>query len=287
MSVSRSTPSFDVGGDRMIRARQSKSAPVGVVSKVLRVFEALGAAPEGLPLKDVALRTGINKSTAYRFLAHLEFEGYLFRDDAGSYLVGPKLVRLGSGIGYQTSLRKISRPVLQDLWKVTGETVNLGTLDGQDVFYLDVLQSPHPFRMASPIGSWRPLYCTAMGKALAAFLPPEDKEHVLGSLKFEKLTPHTITQPLRLRRELESIRQRGYGLDDEEATLGARCISAPIVADQGKAVAAISVAGPVTRIGRDKIPFLAKAVMTSAKAISALLDASAFLEMEFAGGPQR
>jgi DNA-binding IclR family transcriptional regulator len=270
----------------MIRARQAKSAPVGVVTKVLRVFEALGAAPEGLPLKDVALRTGINKSTAYRFLAHLEFEGYLFRDDAGSYLVGPKLVRLGSGISYQTSLRKISRPVLQDLWKVTGETVNLGTLDGQDVFYLDVLQSPHPFRMASPVGSWRPIYCTAMGKAMAAFLPAQEKEHVLGSLKFERLTPHTITQPLRLRRELESIRQRGYGLDDEEATLGARCISAPIVIDQGKVAAAISVAGPVTRIGRDKIPFLAKAVMTSAKAISARLDASEFMEMEFAGGTQ-
>ncbi len=215
-------------GDRMIRARQSKSAPVGVVSKVLRVFEALGAAPEGLPLKDVAQRTGINKSTAYRFLAHLEFEGYLFRDDAGSYLVGPKLVRLGSGIGYQTSLRKISRPVLQDLWKVTGETVNLGTLDGQDVFYLDVLQSPHPFRMASPIGSWRPIYCTAMGKSVGRVLAARKTRSTCwdrSSLK-RKLTPRTITQPLRLRRELESIRQRGYGLDDEEATLGAHAASA-------------------------------------------------------------
>jgi DNA-binding IclR family transcriptional regulator len=266
----------------MIHARQSKSAPVGVVSKVLRVFEALNSSPEGLQLKDVAQRTGINKSTAYRFLAHLEFEGYLFRDDAGAYLVGPKLVRLGSGVSYQTSLRKISRPVLQDLWKVTGETVNLGTLDGQDVFYLDVLQSPHPFRMASPVGSWRPVYCTAMGKALAAFLPPEEKEHVLGSMKFERLTPHTITQVSRLRRELESVRERGYGVDDEEATLGARCISAPVVIDNGNVAAAISVAGPVARIGRDKIPFLAKAVITSAKAISTRLDASAAVEMEFA-----
>ncbi|MFY9803144.1 MAG: IclR family transcriptional regulator [Candidatus Acidiferrales bacterium] len=166
---------------------------------------------------------------------------------------------------------------------MTGETVNLGTLDGQDVFYLDVIQSPHPFRMASPVGAWRPLYCTAMGKALAAFLPPEEKEHVLGSLKFERLTPHTITQRQRLRRELESIRQRGYGVDDEEATLGARCISAPVVIEPGKVVAAISVAGPVTRIDRDKIPFLAKAVMASAHAISGCLNASAFMEMEFAG----
>src|SRR5580693_10718344 len=268
----------------VFRTRASKSAPVGVVSKVLRILEALNASPSGLQLKDIAEQTAIHKSTAYRFLAHLEAERYLYRDEFGAYMVGPKLVRLGSGISYQTTLRKISRPILQDLWKVTGETVNLGTLDGQDVFYLDVLQSPHPFRMASPVGSWRPIYCTAMGKALAAFLPLEEKEHVLGSLKFERLTPHTITQPLRLRRELESIRQRGYGLDDEEATLGARCISAPIVIDQGKVAAAISVAGPVTRIGRDKIPFLAKAVMTSAKAISARLDASEFMEMEFAGG---
>jgi DNA-binding IclR family transcriptional regulator len=266
----------------MIRARQSKSAPVGVVSKVLRVFEILSSAPEGLALKDIAQRTGINKSTAYRFLAHLEFEGYLYRDESGAYVVGPKLVRLGSGVSYQTSLRKISRPVLQELWRVTGETVNLGTLDGQDVFYLDVLQSPHPFRMASPIGSWRPVYCTAMGKALTAFLPAEEKEHVLGSLKFERHTPHTITQPMRLRRELDAIRQRGYGLDDEEATLGARCISAPVVIDRDKVAAAISVAGPVTRIGRDKIPFLAKSVMTSAKTISARLDASSFVDMEVA-----
>src|SRR6202451_4185199 len=215
----------------MIRARQAKSAPVGVVTKVLRVFEALSAAPEGLPLKDVALRTGINKSTAYRFLAHLEFEGYLFRDDAGSYLLGPRLVRLGSGVSYQTSLRKISRPVLQDLWKVTGETVNLGTLDGQDVFYLDVLQSPHPFRMASPVGSWRPVYCTAMGKALTAYLPEDEREHVLSSIHFERCTPHTLTRLPQFRKELEKVRQRGYALDDEEATLGARCVSAPILHD--------------------------------------------------------
>src|SRR5215469_4453980 len=271
----------------MIRARHSKSAPVGVVSKVLRVFEALNASPEGLQLKDVAQRTGINKSTAYRFLAHLEFEGYLYRDDSGGYVVGPKLVRLGSGVSFQTSLRKISRPVLQELWSVTGETVNLGTLDGQDVFYLDVLQSPHPFRMASPVGSRRPVYCTAMGKALTAFLPSDEKEHVLGSLNFERLTPRTITQPLRFRRELESIRQRRYGVDDEEATLGARCISAPVMMEQGKVAAAISVAGPVTRIGRDKIPLLAKAVVSSAKAISARLDSSNVFERESAAGFSR
>ena len=80
----------------MIYGRQSKSAPVGVVAKVLRILEAINASPSGLQLREIAQHTGINKSTAYRFMAHLEVEGYLFRDETGAYIVGPKLVRLGS-----------------------------------------------------------------------------------------------------------------------------------------------------------------------------------------------
>jgi DNA-binding IclR family transcriptional regulator len=260
----------------MIRAKESKSTPVGVVSKVLKILEALNASPAGLQLKDIAGQTGINKSTAYRFLAHLECEGYLFRDDLGAYLVGPKLVRLGSGATYQATLRRISRPVLQHLCKATNETVNLGILDGQDVYYIDVVQSPHPFRMATPVGTWRPVYCTAMGKALTANLPPDEKEHVLSSIRFERFTPRTLTRLPQLRRELEKVRQRGYALDDEEATLGARCVSAPILRDGGKVAAAISIAGPTTRIARDKIPTFAGEVVAAARAISTRLGASEF-----------
>jgi len=117
----------------VIRSRTSKSAPVGVVSKVLRILEALHDAPSGLQLRDVAKATGVNKSTAYRFLAHLENEGYLYRDSAALYVIGPKLARLGTGLNYDVMLRKISRPVLQQLWERVGETVNLGILDGHQV----------------------------------------------------------------------------------------------------------------------------------------------------------
>jgi DNA-binding IclR family transcriptional regulator len=258
----------------MIRARESKSAPVGVVSKVLRIFEALNASPDGLQLKDISQRTGINKSTAYRFLAHLETESYLFRADSGNYLVGPKLVRLGSGLTYQTALRTISRPLLQNLWKATSETINLGILDGQDVFYLDVLQSPHPFRMASQSGIWRPFYCTAMGKVLAAFLPADEKKHVISSVRLERFTPHTITRAAQLRKELEKVREKGYAVDDEEATLGARCIGAPILREDGSAAAAISVSGPTARVSRDKIPAFAQAVMSAARTISSRIGTS-------------
>ena len=258
----------------MIRAVESKSAPVGVISKVLRIFEALNASPAGLQLREIAEQTAINKSTAYRFLAHLESERYLFRDDSGAYLVGPRLVRLGSGSTYQMTLRKISRPVLQDLRNKTGETVNLGILDGQDVFYVDVVQSRHPFRMASRIGTLRPLYCTAMGKALAALLPAHEKERVLTSLRFERFTSRTITKLEQLREELARVEERGYALDDEEATQGARCISAPVLLEGEKVAAAISVAGPTIRIATDRIPFFVEAVRTAARTISARLSLS-------------
>ncbi|HXJ05359.1 MAG TPA: IclR family transcriptional regulator [Candidatus Acidoferrum sp.] len=258
----------------MIRARQSKSAPVGVVGKVLRVLEALDSSPTGLQLREIAEQTGVNKSTAYRFLAHLESEGYLFRDDGGAYVVGPKLARLGAGVSYHATLRKISRPVLASLLKTTKETVNLGVMDGHDVLYLDVIESPHTFRMVSQPGLHRPLNSTALGKAILAFLPAEQREEILPTLTFVSFTPRTIPNLARLRRELLRTAQQGFAIDDQEADLGARCVAAPILDESGNVAGAISVSGPVTRISREKAQTYALAVKKGARMISERLDHS-------------
>ena len=115
------------------------------------------------------------------------------------------------------------------------------------------------------------MYCTAMGKALTAYLPADEKEHVLSSIHFERFTPRTLTRLTQLRKELDRVRERGYALDDEETTLGARCVSAPIFGDGGKVTAAVSVAGPTTRIARDKVPAYVNEVMAAARAIAARL----------------
>lgn len=255
----------------MIRARESKSAPVGVVGKVLRILEALDVSSEGLQLKDIAQRTSINKATAYRFLAHLENEGYLFRDDAGAYLVGPKLARLGSGTSYHLTLRKIARPVLENLWRITKETVNLAVLDGHEVLYLDVLESPHTFRLVSEIGFRRPLHCTALGKVILANLPAEEKEELLLAAKLQRFTPHTLANSSKLKKDLLKVRNCGYSLDNEEAVLGSRCIGAPIFDVTGRVAAALSVSGPVTRVSKDKVQPLSRATMHAAEAVSTRL----------------
>ena len=255
----------------MIRARESKSAPVGVVTKVLHILETLHEAPSGLQLKDVAQLTGINKSTAYRFLAHLEHDGYVFRDSSGAYAIGVRLARLASGSSYQTTLRKLSRPILQQLWRVTGETVNIAVLDGREVLYLDVMESLHTFRLVSQVGMRRPVYCTALGKVMLAYIPEEEQQYFFDGMSFERFTPHTIRGVAQLRKEFANIRQRGYSIDNEEAYLGSRCIGAPIFEASGKITAALSVSGPTTRVTREKVPAVAAAAKNAAIAISRTL----------------
>ena len=255
----------------MNRRRKLKSAPVGVVGKVLRVLELLDRSPEGLQLKDIATLADLNKSTAHRLLVHLESGGYLFHDVNGAYMIGPKLVRLGSGTTYQATLRRLSRPVLERLWRATGETINLSVLDGQDILYIDVLESLHTFRLVSQVGTRRPLHCTALGKAMLSRMEPDRVEEALAHIRFERTTPKTITSIAQLRKDLKECTARGFALDDEEAVSGARCISAPILDADGKVTAALSVSGPIVRVDRAKVPVFSRLIRAAAEEISGKL----------------
>jgi len=254
--------------------QKPKPADVGVISKVLRIFEAIQASPLPLQLREICKLTGINKATAYRFLAHLQREGYVFRDEAGAYSFGMKLLQLGARSDHRAALQEMARPALRRLWTETQETVNLAVLDEGMILYVHVIESPHEFRFASKVGMRRPIYSTALGKALAAFLPEEGRRRLLELQSFQSFTPHTITSVELLEEELERVRRRGYAIDDEESVLGARCIGAPILNHRQEPLAAISVSGPTTRLSRDKIPALAAAVKEAADAISAQIGCS-------------
>jgi IclR family acetate operon transcriptional repressor len=175
---------------------------------------------------------------------------------------------MGSGMNFEEGLRKMSRPVLQKLWTATGETVNLAILDGQQILYLAVIESSHTFRFASQVGARRPLYCTALGKAILSHLPAEETDDLLRSLSYERFTPHTMTQPGRLKKDLLKTRLRGFALDDEEAVLGARCIAAPVFDANARVIGGLSVSGPITRITQEKIAPFASILKKAAQSIS-------------------
>jgi len=247
------------------------SGSVGVISKVLRILEALQGSSSGLGLKAICDQTGINKSTAHRFLKHLERERYLLRTEAGAYLIGPRLSQLSARGNQEATLQAVARPILWDLWKSTHETVNLGVLDQGTVLYIDVIESPHEFRLSSRVGTRRSVHVTALGKALVAFLPEEVRQTVLDSIAFQPSTPKTIGNLVQFRQELEKIRRQAYAVDDEEAVQGARCVSAPILNSKGAPIAAVSVSGPVTRVTPSLVSALAGAVTSAARSISAAM----------------
>ena len=256
------------GGRGLMRTRKSTSAPVGVLTKVLAIFDLLDNSPNGLQLRYIAEQTKLNKSTAYRFLAHLEKAGYLVRDDNGAYLLGPRLARLGSGSAYQSTICKVSRPVLEALWRESGETVNLGALDSREVLYLDVLESPHSFRLVSKVGMRRPLHCTGLGKVILAWQTTSFRNELLAVAKLEKLTVHSIVRLADLIEEIGRVRRRGYAIDNEEVELGARCVAAPILDSSRSVVAGVSVSGPVTRMSRNRTSAIAQSVKKAALEIS-------------------
>jgi DNA-binding IclR family transcriptional regulator len=255
----------------MARGAKSASAPVGVISKVLKILEALQGPGSGLGLKAICDATGIHKSTAHRFLKHLEREGYLICTEAGTYLIGPRLAQMTARVNPQANLQAVARPVLWELWKSTQETVNLAVLDQNTVLYVEVMESPHEFRLSSRVGTRRPLHATALGKVLAAFLPDELRDSILSTISFQPSTQKTIMNMVQFRRELQKIQRQGYALDDEEAVPGARCVSAPVLDSKGEAVGAVSVSGPVTRLSLSQVPTLADAVTVAAGAISAAM----------------
>src|SRR6266436_9290680 len=225
---------------RVVKSNPS-AAPVGVISKVLLILEALQGSSAGLGLKAICDLTGIHKSTAHRFLKHLEREGYLVRTEAGAYLIGPRLSQMSTRGNQGATLQAVARPILWELWKSTKETVNLAVLDQRTALYVDVIESPHEFRLSSRVGTRRSVHVTALGKALVAFLPRATQETILDSIAFQAATPRPIGNLVQFRQELEKVRREGYAVDDEEAVQGARCVSAPILDSDGESIAAVSV----------------------------------------------
>jgi DNA-binding IclR family transcriptional regulator len=256
--------------------KKRKSAPVGVITKVLQILELLYQFSDGLQLKDVAEKTGINKSTALRFLSHLERENYLLRGSDGAYVLGLRVVRLGGSRSFEKVLCKISRPILENLRTITSETVNLGVLQGMNVLLIEVIESPHRFSVLSEVGETGEIYCTALGKVILAYMEDRPrKDEILGSIQFVAKTPRTIMSIARLKEDMAQTKKQGFSHDDEEAFVGARCIGAPIFSPDGNVIGALSVSGPISRIPRQQVQSYAKLVCQAAQDITASMDLTA------------
>lgn len=245
---------------------------ISVVAKAFTALEALRGADFGLPLKDIAKATQLPKTTTFRILYTLERQGYVEKVAGnGRYRLTSKLMEFVTEKADHRRLQDLAGPVMKKLLSEFQETVNLGVLEGDHVLYLDVMESPHLFRLAASVGQRGSIHATAVGKALAAFLPAEVVEAAIKNAGFRKYTERTIQRMLQLREELARVRRRGYAIDEQEIVEGVRCLGAPILDRSGRAVAAISVSGPIVRVTAARGRAIAQALVKGCSEISARL----------------
>ena len=238
-------------------------AEIQSLARGLKILDILSQAQEGVSITELAETLGVDKASASRLVATLVNYGYAEKDEqTRRFHLGPQVVPLSRSVLARLSMREVAIPFLLQLMECTGECVHLAVPAQGRVLYVDQVESPATLRVNAQVGTLNPLHCTALGKALLAF----------GDLELpttlESFTPHTITDPGNLHKNLQQVRAQGYAVDDEEFDLGVRCIAVPVFDFRGKATASIGVSGPATRVTPERLPELAASVVEIGKALS-------------------
>jgi len=249
------------------RAVQTRSYPL---DRGLRILELLASdeAKLGMTLTELSLALGMHRSTMFRFLATLRSRGYIDRDPVSDrYRLASRVLTIAGAFLDNLDIRHVARPALQALCDRTHELVHLATLDRGEVVTVERIEGRHPVSLQTGVGARRPVYCTASGKAIIAYLPAETIDILLAQ-GMEAYTPRTITTLESMHEHLIEVRRLGYAIDDEERIEGVRCAAAPLFGHDGKVLGAISIAATVQRTPRDRLSTLGNEVRTTADAIS-------------------
>ncbi|MDO5971648.1 IclR family transcriptional regulator [Flavivirga aquimarina] len=204
-------------------------------------------------VRELAKKTGYNKTTTYRLLSTLEALDIVQKNDNDKYILGLKLFELGNLVSVHKSLRYYSRIPLENIAKEIKETVHFGVLNNSRVLYLNKVESPLGLKVSTQIGSSQDAYCTALGKVLLAFSSTDQISDYLKHVKLKTCTLNTIVSSDGLLTELKQIREKEYALDMEELELGLICIAIPVFNKDKKIVAGISVSGPSSRFKPENI----------------------------------
>lgn len=243
---------------------------IAVIERMMRVLENFQGERD-LNLTTLAVRSKMVKSSVYRILFTLERLGYVEKNGDGHYSVTSRFARLGGQAKPPSDLPALAQPFMLDLVRRFQETVNLGVLDGDEVLYIRVIESPHTFRLAAHAGIRSPLHSTALGKALLASLPDAELQKLVKGCDFRRFTKNTICEVTPFMRELVRGRRRGYAIDNMEDSEGARCLAAPIFDGDQRGVAALSVSGPASRVHRARDQEITESLIGACKQISKLL----------------
>ncbi len=267
---SRRRPETAESGPGVLAARQAHDVTDGSgvrsVERALLVLELLAEAADGLRLAEIARRLGLAASTAHRILCTLEERGFVRFDQRRlRWSVGRTALAVGANFAAARDVVATASPALARLRATTRETVNLGIVQDEAVAFLARL-SPSGAPLATRPAAV-PVHCSSIGKAILAWQPEREVRGFVRS-GLAPATPRSITEAGRFLAQLESIRRRGYAVDDEENTAGLCCVTAAVHDEYRRPVAAVSVAAPAHRLGTEHLGPVGEIVAATAREVT-------------------
>jgi len=235
-------------------------------ARLLKAFLHTGG-PAGV--SELARRLGLGKSTVHRLLTTLVAEGLVEQDPrTGGYRLGLVMFELGEAVTVHQELHAAAGPVLAHLREQTGESSQVGILDGTEVVYVDRLESAYSLRLFTETGRRVPAHATSSGKVLLAHLPEPDREKALTAAPLPRFTTHTVVDPDALRADFAAVRERGWAEAVNEREIGVASIAAPIRDASGEVVASASIGAPIARFRAVPRERLAAALVEAGEAVS-------------------
>ena len=245
------------------------------MKSLLKALDTIDAVAEAgsVGIRELSSLTGFPPSTIHRIVTSLVEKNYFQQDPVTKrYSLSFRFLELGTRYQQQTHLTTIALPHLEQLMGATRESVNLAVRDGDNMVYLDIVQSNYSMlQLFTRPGVRVPLYATGVGKLFLSQMQDDELDTYLQRSKPIAYTSHTLVKRDRLLTDLQKIRSRGYSVDNQEMEEGVRCVAALIFDHQGKPTAAVSVSGAAMRVTPDRIERFGSLVKDCAISISSQL----------------
>src|ERR1700686_5082499 len=250
-------------------------SPATAVERALNILETVAHRREGLTNSEISRKLAIPKSSASYILRTLERRGYLRRDgETGRYKLGLKILSLGGDAQANLDIADVALPFMRSLVERVHLTVHLAVLDPGEAVYIEKVEAPGFFKVNTWVGRRMFLHSTSVGKCLLAWLPKHEVETIAKQRGLKKRTPETITTIAKLLAALDNVNKSGSAVDDEENSLGARCLGAPIFDAAGNVTAALGASGTLTQTDGANTPRIIEALKETVRRISRQLQKS-------------
>jgi len=227
----------------------TEEAKVKTLKKSLDILECFTIATPELGISEISERLELYKSNVHNIISTFEQGGYIERNpETGKYRLGTKILELSYIINANLGLHNAIHPPMSALSGEINEVVYFAVPKGPRVMYLEGVYPVNSFNARSMVGETAEMYCTSIGKAILAYLPPDQAIKAISEQSMIKHTANTITERGALLDELEAIRKRGYSIDNMEHEFGIKCVGVPVFRRGGSLLGAMSVSGPSPRL---------------------------------------